>query len=217
MTAGQGLGPLDPIDRQAEIMFGLLMTLTFTGTMSVALQSGATVRDILWAALGCNIAWGIVDATAYLLTTVTERGRDRARAMAIRDAPDDAALRMLRAHLPGNSGMVLSDAEAAAILAWMRQHPPDPGRTATPWRADVLAALHVFILVIAATFPPVLPFLLVEQVPVAMRLSNGIAIAMLVVIGWRLDQQMQEGRPLMRWIVPVIGSVMVAVTIALGG
>ena len=69
--------PLDPIDRQSEVMFGLLMTLTFTGTMSVALGAGATVREILMAALGSNIAWGIVDATVYLLTTAAERRRGR--------------------------------------------------------------------------------------------------------------------------------------------
>jgi hypothetical protein len=79
--------PLDPINRQSEVMFGLLMTLTFTGTMSVALGTGAKVRKILMAALGCNIAWGILDATVYLLTTATERARGRAQARAIRAAP----------------------------------------------------------------------------------------------------------------------------------
>ncbi len=69
--------PLDPIDRLSEVMFGLLMALTFTGTMSVSLGDGATVRDILLAAVGCNIAWGLVDAVVYLMTTATERGRDQ--------------------------------------------------------------------------------------------------------------------------------------------
>jgi hypothetical protein len=50
-----------------------------------------------------------------------------------------------------------------------------------------------------------------------MRLSNAVAVAMLVVIGWRLDQQMRAGRRVMRGIIPVIGLVLVGVTIALGG
>jgi hypothetical protein len=209
--------PLDPIDRQSEVMFGLLMTLTFTGTMSVALGAGATVREILMAALGCNIAWGIVDATVYLLTTATERARGRAQARAIRTAPDPEAKAQLRALLPGQAGRAMSDEQAETILAWMRDNPPERNAGPVLQRPDYWAAVQVFLLVTGATFPPVLPFLLVDSVPLAMRLSNAVAVAMLVVIGWRLDQEMQGGRHLMRWIIPVIGLLMVAVTIALGG
>jgi hypothetical protein len=217
MSAQTDHWPLDPIDRQSEVMFGLLMTLTFTGTMSVALGSGATVRDILLAALGCNIAWGIVDATVYLLTTAAGRARDRAQAAAIRNAPESEAIGMLRAMLPEPAGDQLTDAQAAAMLAWMRRHPPGDQPAAVLRRADFGAALQVFLLVAGATFPPVLPFLLVESVPLAMRLSNAVAVGMLVLIGWNLDREMNIGHGLMRWIMPVIGAAMVAVTVALGG
>jgi hypothetical protein len=63
--------PPDPIDRQSEVMFGLRMTLTFTGPMRLALGAEAMVREILLAALGCNIALGLVDATIYLQTAAT--------------------------------------------------------------------------------------------------------------------------------------------------
>ena len=45
---------LDPISRLSEIMFGLLMTLTFTGTMSVAIGGGDDVRSVLFAALAAT-------------------------------------------------------------------------------------------------------------------------------------------------------------------
>ena len=209
--------PLDPINRQSEVMFGLLMTLTSTGTISVALGEGAKVRDILTAALGCNIAWGIVDAAVYLLTTATERARSRAQALAIRTAPDPEARAQLRALLPGQSGAVMSDAQAGTILAWMRDNPPERDTGPVLRHADFRAAFQVFLLVTGATFPPVLPFVLVDSVPLAMRLSNAVALGMLIGIGWRLDQQMQGERPLMRWLVPLTGAALVAVTVALGG
>lgn len=111
----------------------------------------------------------------------------------------------------------MSDAQAETILAWMRDNPP--GRDVGPvlQRPDFRATFLVFLLVTGATFPPILPFLLVDSVPLAMRLSNAVAVGMLVVIGWRLDQEMQGGRPVMRWVIPVIGLLMVAATIALGG
>jgi FtsH-binding integral membrane protein len=124
---------------------------------------------------------------------------------------------LLRALLSGQAGSAMSDAQAETILAWMRDNPP--GRDSGPvlHRPDFLATFLVFLLVTGATFPPILPFLLVDPVPLAMRLSNAVAVGMLVVIGWRLDQEMQGGRPVMRWVIPVIGLLMVAATIALGG
>ena len=117
--------PLDPINRQSEVMSGLLMPLTFTGTMIAALGAGGTVWQILLAALGCNIAWGIVDATVYLLTTATECARGRAQARTIRAAPDPEADAQLRALLPGHANEAMSDAQAETILAWMRVTPPE--------------------------------------------------------------------------------------------
>ncbi len=81
---------LDPVDRLSEVMFGLLMTLTFTGTMSVALAEGQQVRSILFAALGCNLAWGIVDGVMHLLTTAAERGRRQVLVARLRRAPAGA-------------------------------------------------------------------------------------------------------------------------------
>ena len=209
--------PPDPINRQSEVMFGLRMTLIFTGTRSVALGAGATVRGILLAARGCNIARGPVDAAVCLLTSATEHGQGRAQAAAIRAASETEAKVLLRALMPGRAGEALSDAQVGAVLAWMRDTPPEPHVEPVPQRQDFIAAGQVFLLVTGAAFPPILPFLIVESVPLALRLSNAVAVAMLVVIGWRLDQQMQGGRRLMRRIIPVIGLVMGTVTIALGG
>jgi hypothetical protein len=209
--------PLDPINRQSEVMFGLLLPLTFTGTRSVALGAGATVREILLAARGCYITWGLVDATVYLLSSATEHGRGRAQAAAIRAASDPEAKARLRALVPGRAGKALSDAQVGAVPGWMRDTPPEPDVEPVLQRQDSGAAGQVFLLVTGAAFPPILQFLIVESVPLAIRLSNAVAVAMLVVIGWRLDQQMQGGRRLMRRIIPVIGLVMGTVTIALGG
>ena len=57
---------LSPVERHGEILFGLIMALSFTCTLSVAESGRAEVRTMLFAALGCNLAWGIVDAVMYL-------------------------------------------------------------------------------------------------------------------------------------------------------
>src|SRR6266404_689606 len=66
---------LSPVDRVSEMLFGLFMALTFVGAVSVAEAGREHIRDMLVAALGCNLAWGLVDAMMYVVRAVTDRGR----------------------------------------------------------------------------------------------------------------------------------------------
>ena len=65
---------LDPNERIAEVLFGLIMVLTFTGSLSVAEADRAEVRTMLIGALGCNLAWGVIDAVLYLMGSLSEKG-----------------------------------------------------------------------------------------------------------------------------------------------
>ncbi|MCZ7640778.1 MAG: hypothetical protein M5U12_34830 [Verrucomicrobia bacterium] len=79
---------LDPYDRVSEVLFGLIMVLTFTGTLSIAEAGRDDVRTMLIGALGCNLAWGIIDGVFYLMGCLAERGRNWALLLAVRRAPD---------------------------------------------------------------------------------------------------------------------------------
>jgi hypothetical protein len=68
---------LDPIDRVSEIIFGVIMVLTFTSTFSVTQSYHLEARTMVFSALACNIAWGVVDAFMYVLGAFTERVRAR--------------------------------------------------------------------------------------------------------------------------------------------
>ena len=77
---------LDPIDRFSEILFGLIMVLTFTGAISAAELGREAVRTMLFASIGCNLAWGIVDGVMYLFARLAERGRGILALRVIRSA-----------------------------------------------------------------------------------------------------------------------------------
>ena len=62
---------LNPVDRISEMLFGLFMALTFIGAVSVAGRGQAEVRTLFVTAIGCNLAWGLVDAVMYLVRTAT--------------------------------------------------------------------------------------------------------------------------------------------------
>src|SRR5213596_1719379 len=107
---------LDRLERTSEVLFGLIMVLTFTGSISVADAGHGQIREILVGALGCNFAWGIVDASMYLMACVTERGRTRLVRNAARDSGDrSAAHALIRESLPSSISALLTEPEVEAL------------------------------------------------------------------------------------------------------
>src|SRR6516162_297168 len=90
--AGYGVKPskrvLDPHERIAEVLFGLIMVLTFTGSLSVAEAGRESVRTMLIGALGCNLAWGIIDGVLYLMGSLADKGSKLATLQALRKTSD---------------------------------------------------------------------------------------------------------------------------------
>src|SRR3954471_21357374 len=77
---------LEPIERVAEVLFGLIMVLTFTGSLSVADAGRDDVHAMLIGALGCNLAWGIIDGILYLMGCLSDQARGIRQLRALRKA-----------------------------------------------------------------------------------------------------------------------------------
>ena len=207
---------LDPIDRISEILFGLIMAATIIGSMSVAGAGQQEVRTVLVAALGCNLAWGLVDALMYLMRTLTERSRLGVLARQVQGADAATAQRLIKVALPPHIAAIAGADEIEGMrrrLAAASELPPSGLRG-----DDYLAALGVFLLVVAATFPVVLPFLLTQDAAVAMNVSRGVTLAMLFAAGWALGRYAVHARPLLIGIAMLLfGAVLIGVVMALGG
>ena len=61
---------LDPMERISETLFGLIMVLTFICSLGIATAGNIKIQTMLIGALGCNLAWGIVDGGLYLLARI---------------------------------------------------------------------------------------------------------------------------------------------------
>ena len=208
---------LDPIDRVSEILFGLIMVLTFTGSLSVAEAGREDVREMLIGALGCNVAWGIIDAMLYLMGILAEKGRGLITFLAVRRAVDpQEAQRYIAGALPPVVASVLEPAELESIRQRLARLPEPPARARLA-KDDWLGAIGVFVLVFLSTFPVAIPFIFMQDAGPALRVSNAIAIAMLFLLGWTFGS-MTGRRP---WLVGIamvaIGVMLVGMTIALGG
>lgn len=173
---------LEPVERLSEILFGLIMALTITGAVSVA--TADPIRTMLFAALGCNIAWGIIDAGMYLMARLGERGRNVLSVRAVREAANrEDAHRMIADELPPLIAPAFQPAQLELIRVRINTIPAaDLSSRLT--RLDWLGALGVCLVVILSTFPVVIPFIVIADARLALRISNALAVILLFLCGF---------------------------------
>ena len=207
---------LDPVDRISEILFGLIMAVTIVGSMSIATAGKEEVRTVMLAALGCNLAWGLVDAVMYVVRTATERTRNRLLARRIADADAETARRLITQALPEHVVALTGPEEIEAMRRRLLASLDKLRPVFAP--RDFLEAFAVFVMVVVATFPVVVPFLLTTDLGVAMRVSRAITIAMLFLAGYAFGRHAGYSKPLRPALaMAVFGAVLIVAVMALGG
>jgi hypothetical protein len=208
---------LSPVDRVSEMLFGLFMALTFVGAVSAANSGREEIRTMFITALGCNLAWGLVDAVMYLVRTITERGRKLTLAQAVRSAPDaQTGRRLVASSLSEVAAGLVSETEIEAVRARIVALPSLPDRPQLH-RDDALAALGIFLIVVLATFPVVIPFIVFSDVGTAMFASRALALAMLFLGGLALGRYAGYGSLRTGFVMTGLGVALVVAIIALGG
>jgi hypothetical protein len=163
------------------------------------------------------MAWGIIDAVLYLMACRADEQKWLRTFRAVRetrDAPE--AQRLIANALPSAVASILGPSELQVMHQRLQQLPAPPAHQRLrpdDWRG----AFGVCFLMIACTFPLVMPFLFIQDVVLAGRVSNAIAIAMLFVTGYAYGR-LTHGRP---WLagssMVLLGGVLLAATLALGG
>jgi hypothetical protein len=208
---------LDPVERVSEVLFGLIMVLTFTGSLSAATSGRAEIKEMLYGAIGCNLAWGIVDAVMYVMSSLLNRGRGLIVFRAVREVRDSEQARdIISSSLNPYVASLLRPSVFETVREDLLKAPEPPARPPLT-RDDIRGAVGVFLLVFLSTFPVVIPFLLIGDPVRALHASNAVAVAMLCIGGYSLGRY----AGLRPWLVAVamasLGALLVAITIALGG
>jgi hypothetical protein len=205
------------MERLSEILFGLIMALTFTGSLSAASAGREEIRTMLFGAIGCNLAWGIVDAVMYLLETLSLRGRNLATLQALRRTRNPEEARgVLADALPPLLAPLLSRAEYDRLhreLLGLKDVPQRARLTLQDWKG----ALGVFLLVFISTFPMVVPFLVMRDPGRAVRVCHLVGLVMLFLVGHRLGSFSGQGAWRMGFAMVGLGVLLVGLTILLGG
>jgi len=211
---------LEPAERLNEILFGLIMVLTFTLTAGFTVGDGPdAARTLLLATLGCNLAWGLIDGAMYLNATLLERSR-RARAVAaVKAAPDEAtAFAEIEQAIQGSLTALATEDERRRLYRTIY----DVVRRAPEERAhlhkeDFYGAVASGVLVVLSTVPAAVPFFFIHEPWRAMRVSNLLLVGLLFVVGHQWGQEAHASPWRAGFAFLGAGIALVAVAIALGG
>jgi len=216
-AAGTREAVLNPVDRVSELLFGLFMALTFVAAVSVAESGRDEIRKMFIAALGCNLAWGLVDAVMYVVRTVTDRGKSLTLLIAVRSAADaETGRRLIERSLSRVVAGLVSTAEIEAMRVRIVGLPSVPERPRLRGH-DLLAALAIFLIVVASTFPVVLPFAIFTDVATAKTVSRAVALAMLFFGGLVLGRYAGYGSWKVGVMMAALGTALMLAINALGG
>jgi VIT1/CCC1 family predicted Fe2+/Mn2+ transporter len=211
---------LDPASRLGEILFGLIMVRTATLTAGLTAAEGeAGVRHLLVSAVGCNIAWGIIDGIMYVMNCLIERGGKARLVQAIQHAPNPAAaLDIVRAEVDSEFESLSKAEDRETLCQAILKHLAHV-RPAKVWvtRQDLYGAIACFGLVFVSCLPAAVPFLIFSNPTLALRVSNGVLIVLLFVIGQKWAQYARVNRLAAGLAMVVIGLALVGVAILLGG
>jgi VIT1/CCC1 family predicted Fe2+/Mn2+ transporter len=217
---------LDPQDILLEVIFGLLIVMTFTMAFRVIDGNVAStdvisnqVNRMLIAAIGCTIAWGMIDAVITVLTNVAERARSaRIIANISNSTTENHAIQIVADVLDDEVAIVSSESARRAFYRDIIAH----ARKMTVKeqgikRDDVYSAIVVILSAMLATLPALIPYLFIDDANLAIRLSNVIAVAMLFGVGYTWAKH-AGGKPFrVGLLVSIVGVVIILIAIPLGG
>jgi VIT1/CCC1 family predicted Fe2+/Mn2+ transporter len=207
---------LESVERISEVLFGLVMVLAFTGSLSVADAGRDDVRAMLIGAVGCNLAWAVIVAFFYLMGSLAGRGARLSSLRAVQEATDPGAAHGSIRDAAGESLAGVLTAEDLEVLRLRMNQIPLPARPRLRGE-DFRGAVAVFLWVFLSTFPVTLPFLFMDHLWQAMRVSNGIAVLLLFLAGFACGRCVGRSPWLIGLAMVLFGGVLVSLTIALGG
>ena len=216
---------LDPIDTLAEIIFSVLILLTFTLAFRIFMLDGRPItadyiNDLIWAALGATVAWGIIDGIMYALIEVLGRSERHRLLWHIQAAntPQEAI-----EAIGGEFDFILEPITGESQRQTLYQDILDHLRDSRPRavglkREDLTGGLASVLIAVLAVAPSFLPlFIFRNDYALAIRLSNLVSFVVLFAAGYEWGRYTGMNRWRTGLLVTAVGALLVAVAIPLGG
>src|ERR1043166_7859477 len=210
----------DPAERLTEVLFGLIMVLTCTLGAALTVEEGReATREMLLGALGCNVAWGLINAVIFLMDALFERGRTQRLVASVRSARnEDHAFELIEGELEPALEGIASKEERDRVYreVFSTIATAEPPRVRLR-QEDLAGATVTFVVMFLTALPAIVPFLFITDLLLALRVSNGIMLVILFVVGYRWGRETGVSAWLAGLAMGLIGAALVAVGKTLGG
>lgn len=211
---------LEPTSILNEAVFGLVMTLTFTLGAGLIVKEGPNAtHELLIGVLGCNLAWGIIDGMILVMGGMLDRSRKGQLIMRLQKLHgEEERLSIVRQEVEPIIEPYIELAERNAIYQSVAHSLKDkvPERV-HPTREEFFAAIATAWIVFACSLPAVLPFLLIDDRFIALRVSNALLLGMLFLVGYRWALATNSSPWRVGGSLLLTGLAMVLIAIPLGG
>jgi len=211
---------LDPLDRLSEFLFGLVMVLSFTLGAGLIVDEGEqATRQMLLAIIGCNIAWGLIDGAMYIINNLCERsGKARLLESLQKTRSKQDAMALVGGALDDRLQPYTSSEERGRLYSEIVQRLRNTHPQRTRLTGDDLGgALACFVLVLLSTVPAILPFLVIDDRYVALRVSNLLLVCLLFLTGWHWARATHSNPWVFGTAFLVAGLGMVFIAMVFGG
>ena len=210
---------LDPSERLDELLFALIMVLSITLGVGLATDKDSSASQVVWAIVGCNLAWGLIDGCMHIVTRMFDRGSRARLVQALRSSSDeDEQVATVGSALDGPLSALTSADERRQLYLKIakRLRGADVQRTRVA-AEDVYGALAIVWLMVLATLPAIVPFLVIGDRFVAARTSNGLVLLTLFGVGCAVARAIHANPWSMGLSTVVFGLTMVIIVVLLGG
>lgn len=211
---------LEPSEFWGAVLFGLIMAMIFTlGGRSIVSEGRDATRDMLLGVVGCNVAWGLIQGWMFILDAMFERSRIAQLVKEVQEEKDqELALAAVRDELDSTLAEITSGEERARLYQHILGNMKRADTSKTRMKRDDLAgAFGVFVLVSLTALPAILPFLFIENLRTALRVSNLLQVSLLFFVGYRWASVTNANKWLAGLVVMLVGVVMAVIGEVLGG
>lgn len=221
---------LDPIDLLSEAIYSILIVLTFTmafrivrfgaGAGAPAIPSAEQINQLLIAAVGAALAWGVIDGIMYVLMSVFERSERHRLLRGIHSAEtEQESLDVIEAELDHILEPITKDSDRRNlyrdVLEYLREGELRPVGLK---REDIAGALGSVLVAVGAALPSIVPLALIRSDPfLAIRASNVVSFIMLFILGYRWGTYTGANPWKTGLLLFAVGVIMTLVAIFLGG
>lgn len=172
------------------MLCGVIMVLVMIGYLKLSLQEGGSEfqKIMLFVPLGCNAAWGIIDGIMYVLINLRDRGNKSKLLTMIKSSKDqNDAIAAIKKKYGDSSLMNLLNKDTQMnvyqeIYTSLTNATIEKPKGVS--KADVRTVLLTLIVVTSIGVPLIIPFILFNDVWLAIRISHVIGLVMLFSIGY---------------------------------